>query len=623
MSYDYSSEGKQLELPNPYKVQNLLLAVCSVMLILGSLACLWKGRQAWLAHEAVSGLVPIAFGIGLLLAGLTGASAVASRLRFFFGRGRPASLAFVAANGYSTVVRELPAGSQGPNADAEHIKDMLKQGVLVYPEPQGALNGLLYHWVPHLITAPMRLQELARTHFFNLGALSITLLSFIVASSLVHQDRLRPWISLVYFGFAAVYLFKPLVGHRAASLNIQSVVALVAGAILGPIAVGLMSSVLPSLANWSLTTQTVVLLLTGLAAAILVVLAILNQVEAPPRTQTSSVQRRLSINCPPNQLMDELDRQLQEQWTEKIPNRRYIRVEPHIAFDQTAGAFQGETMEESQPMPIKTSAAPDLASAWASPRHRWIAALDLYATGLIAIALGLVLSFVWHFDGRLSATNQYGGVGTATILILVAVFCQRTAHELWGRFDFESIVQWVEVSGTYQTAKVGTGQNMLTSRLQTENQVTRIEAMTLRVWRARLETVAFGKDAARQVTALFSTEPEAQMLADHLCDFGRAQSVLLAPTSQEDHARLAALGQAEQALQQASGSASTATLGLAQATGVTARGLIEAPDESLGVVAGEPTATPASAYRYCSACGQQMSAQARFCSACGAAMTSA
>ena len=55
--------------------------------------------------------------------------------------------------------------------------------------------------------------------------------------------------------------------------------------------------------------------------------------------------------------------------------------------------------------------------------------------------------------------------------------------------------------------------------------------MTLRVWRARVESVAFGKDAPRQVTALFSTEPEAQALADHLCEFGRAQSVLLAPTS--------------------------------------------------------------------------------------------
>lgn len=617
MSYDYSSEGKQLELPNPYRVQNQLLAICSVLLIIGSLFCLWKGRESWLQNQAMTGLVPVVIGIGLLLAGLTAASAVASRLRFFFGRGRPASLSFMTPSGHTSVVRELPNGSTGTGVDAEHIKDMLKQGVLAYPEPQGPLNGLLYHWVPQLITAPMRLQELARTHFFNLGALLITLISFAVADGLVRQASLRPWISLIYFGFAAVYLFRPLLSNQAATLNVQSVIGLVAGAILGPVAIGLMSPALPNLSGLSLTTQTVVLLITGLIAAVLVVLAILHQVETPPRTQTSSVQRRLSINCPPNQLMDELDRQLQEQWTEKIPNRRYIRVEPNIPFDQTTGPFQGETMEESQPMPIKSSAAPSIQAAWASPRHRWITALDLYATGLVAIALIMVLYFAANFDGRLAAINHYSTAGTATILILVAVFCQRTAHELWGRFDFESIVQWVEVSGTYQTGKVGTGHNMLTSRLQTENQVTRVEAMTLRVWRARLESVAFGKDAPRQVTALFSTEAEAQTLADHLCDFGSAQSVLMAPTSTEDHARLSALGQAEGVLAQASPQVPGAPQAI---EAITTAALAPAISHDAQATPAATSAADAAPARYCSACGHKAAAQARFCSACGAAM---
>ncbi|MDE2594238.1 MAG: hypothetical protein KGL57_08360 [Burkholderiales bacterium] len=616
MSYDYSSEGKQLELPNPYRVQNQLLGLCSVLLIVGALFCLWKGRESWLENQAMTGLVPVVIGVGLLLAGLTAASAVASRLRFFFGRGRPASLSFITPNGISSVVREIPNGSEGTGVDAEHIKDMLKQGVLAYPEPQGPLNGLLYHWVPHLITAPMRLQELARTHFFNLGALLITLLSFGVAYGLVRQPNLRPWLSLIYFGFAAAYLFRPLLSNQAASLNVPSVVGLVAGALLGPVAIGLLGPALPSLDGLSLTTQTLVLLITGLIAAVLVVQAILHQVESPPRTQTSSVQRRLSINCPPNQLMDELDRQLQEQWTEKIPNRRYIRVEPQIPFDQTTGSFQGETMEETQPMPIKSSAAPSIQAALESSRHRWITALDLYATGLVVIALVLVLYFVVHFDGHLAAINNYRSAGTATILILVAVFCQRTAHELWGRFDFESVVQWVEVSGTYQTGKVGTGHNMLSSRLQTENQVTRVEAMTLRVWRARLESVAFGKDAPRQVTALFSTEAEAVALADHLCEFGRAQSVLLAPTSMEDHARLSALGQAEGVLAAASPAVPGGALPGASA-------LHALTSEAMGTPGPAQTQTEAQeagAFRFCSACGHKTAIQARFCSACGAAL---
>ena len=165
--------------------------------------------------------------------------------------------------------------------------------------------------------------------------------------------------------------------------------------------------------------------------------------------------------------------------------------------------------------------------------------------------------------------------------------------------------------------RVGTGHNMLTSRLQTENQVTRVEAMTLRVWRARLESVAFGKDAPRQVTALFSTEAEAQTLADHLCDFGRAQSVLMAPTSTEDHARLSALGQAEGVLAQASPQVPGAPQAI---EAITTAALAPAISHDAQATPAATSAADAAAARYCSACGHKAAAQARFCSACGAAM---
>ena len=36
MSYDYSSESKLLELPNPYRLQNRLLWLCAAVLTIGS-----------------------------------------------------------------------------------------------------------------------------------------------------------------------------------------------------------------------------------------------------------------------------------------------------------------------------------------------------------------------------------------------------------------------------------------------------------------------------------------------------------------------------------------------------------------------------------------------------------
>ena len=57
------------------------------------------------------------------------------------------------------------------------------------------------------------------------------------------------------------------------------------------------------------------------------------------------------------------------------------------------------------------------------------------------------------------------------------------------------------------------------------------EAATLRVWRARIESVVFGKDDARQVTAMFSTEQDAKALAQHLMQFTQSQSKRAKPIS--------------------------------------------------------------------------------------------
>ena len=100
---------------------------------------------------------PLVAGLLLVGAGLVAAATAATRLRFFFGRGRPASLA-----------PEIPAGASGGSPAGDAIKEILRQGGLTYPEPQGAVEGLLYHWAPTLITAPREVQLLARRYMFNL-----------------------------------------------------------------------------------------------------------------------------------------------------------------------------------------------------------------------------------------------------------------------------------------------------------------------------------------------------------------------------------------------------------------------------------------------------------------------
>jgi len=165
-------------------------------------------------------------------------------------------------------------------------------------------------------------------------------------------------------------------------------------------------------------------------------------------------------------------------------------------------------------------------------------ALRLAAAPIVA---GLLLR---HFDVAAPwQANRYSLAGDSAILAFVATFCFQAASRLWGRFNFV-VLTWVEMMGNYPTSRIGTGNNF-SSRVNTENNVVRTEAMTLRVWRARTESVVFGKDDARQITAMFTTEQEARALTAELMQFARSQSVLVAPFSGEDEQRMAALGAGE------------------------------------------------------------------------------
>ena len=192
MTYDYSSESKLLELPNPYQLQNRLLWGCAALLVVAGIACLWWARAAMQDDAPRLAAAPLLTGLVLLAGGIGCAASAARRLRFFFGRGRPASLA-----------PEIPVGATGGSPAADAVKELLRQGGLRYPEPQGAIEGLLYHWMPSLITAPREVQFLARRYVFNLAAIAATLVSFLFSWWVFGTDVTRPWIGFLYSRIAS------------------------------------------------------------------------------------------------------------------------------------------------------------------------------------------------------------------------------------------------------------------------------------------------------------------------------------------------------------------------------------------------------------------------------------
>lgn len=322
----------------------------------------------------------------------------------------------------------------------------------------------------------------------------------------------------------------------------------------------------------------------------------------------------MSLQCPPASVMDELERNLQAAWVEKIPNRRYAYTKPQTPLHAGSGEFWGEVFEESQPVPLDSTKRSTF-SAFADSKQRLMAVSDVFCALLwVAFAVCVVLFFNRYDNILAQGDSWYSLMLVAFILAALARFGFFVTNRLWGRFDFESVLTWVDMQGSFQVASVGTG-NQLQSQMQTNSEFVRVENMTLRVWRTRIESVVFGKDATRQVMAMFSTDAEAKILANTLQEYAAAQSVLAAPQSDVDRQKLQSISSADGQLQVAQ-SATVSALSNA----VTGTSLLEQTLEKKATADAVAAASQAGE-KFCTECGAKAAAAAKFCGQCGAKLS--
>lgn len=529
MSYEYNAESQRMDFPNPFYVENWFLAGTTATLTLSGIVLLILSRSSMSHGHGVQGMLPLIVGLGLLVHGLSQGRRLFMQLRFFFGRGLPAGLA-----------PELAPDAHGKSVQADEIKETLRQNALTYPEPVGPLNGLLYAWIRELIFAPRPVQQIAQRQFHTGIAILVTLLSFLVAWIGLSDRQASGWMGLFYFTFSVVLLLRPLEAGAAARADVgmRGLLILVIVAIFGPVLLPLVASGLPDIGWLSLEAQTLFLLLASLASVGLYFLALMRQMTGAPTTNMAREQTSLSMNCHPKQLMDELDRTLQDDWVERIPNRRYARILPLVG--NGTGTFQAELMEETQPMPATEQRRLDVPTAFLLPRFRWIAWLDVAGLGMTMLAAIWLLVFGARFDPAIAEPRLFSLLTLGLAMLALGHYCVRAGHVLWQRFDFSSRIIWIEMQGNYQSARMDIG-NTLSDRVKTEKQIINIETMTLRVWSAELDSVIFGKGSTRIITGLRGTPVLARQMVDHLTIFAQEQSIVVAPTAASDLRKTAIL----------------------------------------------------------------------------------
>jgi len=581
MSYEFNPDSKLFEFPNPYKVENLAWLTAGGLFTLAGIGTLVAVRER-IAHGAdLAAIKVVVLSILLMLMGFVFLARAFVQLRYFFGRNRPSSLAPL-----------IPPDKDDDSGPARAYKEILRQNALIYREPKGPINGLLYSMLPSLIFAPEEVRKAAQSQFYNFLSLSATFVSFMICWLAFGQGAAAGWIGLAYGTFAFLQILRPMAESKRsggeAEVGTGALVGLIVVAVLGPVILGMVANRLPALGDLAINGVVFAELLCALAGCAIFGMALKNQLlSAPEAVGTARVAETVTMNAHPNKLIEELDRILLSRWYNNIPNRRYTRRSPQINGRQ--GQFTAELFEETQPRPQANRVAEGLGHALSSPRFFWLTCLTAF--GLVCVlagGVGALLACAHILDGApVASTLEF-----AISQLAVGWFCLKSAHKLWGRFDFVSELIWVDISGSYESAQMHIG-NQMTSQVHSSKNVINVESMTMRVWVSEIDTVIFGKDGARQMVGMRGLPALAEEIAATLKGFGETRSAIVAPASQEDLARARDLAMLAKV---AGGPADAAELEH------------QAAPESSAIAA------PAA----CKQCGTSLAPEVKFCGECGA-----
>ena len=597
MAYEYNSQDKRFEFPNPYRIENIFKVIGAIVFMLAGLSLIFSAKGLF-SNGVFVALPPLIVGLAMFSYGALLLTTGLSNLKFYFGRDQPAGLA-----------QELSIQETGAYPGATDIKEILRQSALIYEEPKGSVNGILYSLFPNLIFSPLFIRNAAEAQFQNAIVFLITLVSALIAY-VGASPNTGAWLGIVYNAIILIVLLRPMANPNsgAQEIGLSKVIGLVLVAILGPVLVPILTqhAVAPI---WlpSMDKAIFTLIAAPVAIAIFFLAVVAQMVKQPPQASAGVVQDSLSMNCQPMQLFDELERHLQKNWESAIPNRIYSRQLPVINSRSKNGAFEGEILEETQPVPINTLRDMTLSSCFKEEKYRWLAILNSF--GLLSFIASVVLMTIFAkglYNGSYLDFSDftYGFFGVS--MWILGKFCFEHGNYLWSRFDFVSKLIWDEAKGSYQLSQMNFGR-YLDDSVKSQKEVINVETMTLRVWYAEISTTTFGKYQNRAILSMTACTDDAVVLKEHLADFAKSQSIVVAPTSEVDINRMSSMNQMNSAINKSS-----------PRTHGTHLGLMNNPETHSQDLSDQvPVIIKPKKNMFCVKCGEPLQDNMLFCPQCG------
>jgi hypothetical protein len=539
VSFEFNQDDAIHKFPNPYRFENVFLAIGAAAGLAGGIAIIIHAREFFRIHEDKVALIVVAVAVLILALAVKLLVQALSQMRFYLGRKFPLGLA-----------GELAVTDKGVGEGVNQILETLRHREIEFPEPKGALESLLCSLVQDLVTSPTEVRAAAVQHFRALIAMGALLASLLVSYLVFAGTSCEGFASWLYLPMSGLSLLTPFMAPDRLSPSdgndppiaetgdraLLKLVGLVVFSIMAPV---LLPRVTPHVSIAPMWIPSALLLGGSIISSGLFFAATLCHLGSARSTDVSCEQTTIAMNCPPTQLWAAISRDFQNSWERGIPNRAYANVPPEVSRGER-GSFSGLILEETQPAPMNSSQPSSWAEAFQAPYARMLLLLGAWGVAM-SVFCGWTAAGATEQFANMSAMEISRSILVVMALGMVSALSFRIGHLLWSRIEFRSRLVWIETSGAFQGSRISVG-NRFRGHVQSDSTLTRVEGATLRVWVAHIASVAFGRDGKRTIIAMAAADDAARSMVNSLVAFAADQCVVPALTAKRDLARASSIG---------------------------------------------------------------------------------
>lgn len=458
MSFEY---GPSLGIQNPFKIEGKIF-ILSGIFISAIGFYLMMLAQADLKQSTAIGWKDIIVGVSILLWGIGSiAFGILKVARFFIGRNAPSSLAANIAFNDNTSQEPCPYSSM-------EIESMLVgRKNLTFMEPKNLTQHTLYTMMPSLLFTPPPITNLISAITNALGLFMaggfVYGISYFVASIGLLGDKGTKMLSIIsftllvyltyklysildlnrktrlhlintlqkYIGFAAVSIVALTMFNNLGEINsLNEAVSFNAWPAIG---IFILSTTIVFLSFWMLLKQ---------------------RNYTPTRTDVSEHRENMQENLHPSEIIIHLENIiLANRRYMEVPNRVYQMLKTGLYGENSdKGSFEGKILIETQPEFVPAQEVKTYTTS------------KIFITILAQVMIiGSAILAAWFGHAMVtqsaleSLTTMLTLFFSTIILYTNGKLLERIAHTFWSELQFESLLVWLKMEGTFTESKISTG----------------------------------------------------------------------------------------------------------------------------------------------------------------------